>query len=591
MILKKGQSFDVWGSQEKKKKTAPLQPLSPATPAMPPQKKGRPLKAAPRNISGLKNQKVVTLDSDSDSDSEPVPDLDEQSDSDLDEDEDFGHAGDWAPHAGLKPSECDGYQSDAEIEGFDFTGDNEREWFEGMVKMGQDLGVSDDEADWLPWREKKLEKRKVERKVERKKGMDWWNEGMEERLTTDFAGISKPYATGPVMANKSARSQRRHAKSMHGQKDIRSFWTSLSTSQPASSANSDRSAAPSITTSDVPSPATSIASSSHGLSPAIDFESNPQSPSPPPPQVVPRVRSRSEASLADDDDDVIDGPYGHFGDGANAAGSGDDEGNGSDEEEDECFEALEAGGAEPRAKHEIRDWDKLRDQIKADLEKAKKKKHQASLAEINQMLIIRNFATLRLKGCGRMEASAEIARQWHEGEGAHFARQVRALARHYQLFEHLPPENRGSGGGQSLLTDERVQAAARHYLTNLKSGEVTPARFQRELNANIFPSLCINLDKSISTRTARRWLIKLGWRRTQLKKGVYMDGHERPDVVKYRQEVFLPAMAQYEKYMVQYLGPELTRVEPQLQPGERRIIVLMQDESCMHASEYKSSVW
>lgn len=70
-----------------------------------------------------------------------------------------------------------------------------------------------------------------------------------------------------------------------------------------------------------------------------------------------------------------------------------------------------------------------------------------------------------------------------------------------------------------------------------------------------------------------------------------MDGHEHPDVVKYRQEVFLPAMAQYEKYMVQYLGPELTRVEPQLQPGERRIIVLMQDESCMHASEYKSSVW
>lgn len=136
-----------------------------------------------------------------------------------------------------------------------------------------------------------------------------------------------------------------------------------------------------------------------------------------------------------------------------------------------------------------------------------------------------------------------------------------------------------------------MQAAARHYLTNLPSGEVTPTRFQNELNEKIFPSLCINLDKSISNRTARRWLIKLGWRRTRLKKGVYMDGHERPDVVKYRQDVFLPAMAQYERLMVHFIGPNLERVEPDLAPGEKRIIALMQDESTMHAGEYKSSVW
>lgn len=80
-------------------------------------------------------------------DSEPVPNLDEQPDTYLDEDEALEYAGDRAPHAGLKPSECDRYQLDAEIESFDFTGNNEQEWFEGMVKVGQDLGVSDDEAD------------------------------------------------------------------------------------------------------------------------------------------------------------------------------------------------------------------------------------------------------------------------------------------------------------------------------------------------------------------------------------------------------------------------------------------------------------
>ena len=35
-----------------------------------------------------------------------------------------------------------------------------------------------------------------------------------------------------------------------------------------------------------------------------------------------------------------------------------------------------------------------------------------------------------------------------------------------------------------------------------------------------------------------------------LKKGVYMDGHERPDVIDYQVNTFLPLMAQLEKWMV-----------------------------------------
>jgi len=35
-----------------------------------------------------------------------------------------------------------------------------------------------------------------------------------------------------------------------------------------------------------------------------------------------------------------------------------------------------------------------------------------------------------------------------------------------------------------------------------------------------------------------------------------MDGHERTDVVEYRNNVFLPAMAKFEARMVQYEGPD-----------------------------------
>jgi hypothetical protein len=161
---------------------------------------------------------------------------------------------------------------------------------------------------------------------------------------------------------------------------------------------------------------------------------------------------------------------------------------------------------------EIRGWDKLRDQIKKDL----KKKHTSlPLSHINQLMILRNFATLRMKGHSRILTSRQIAQQWHEktdGSSIHFARWVRSLARHYQIFEQLPVERRGgSKNAQSLLKDEAVRKAALSWLTEQAVGSITPLKFREGLNGVILPSLGITTKRPLCERTARRWLIKLGW--------------------------------------------------------------------------------
>src|ERR1700678_2159850 len=91
---------------------------------------------------------------------------------------------------------------------------------------------------------------------------------------------------------------------------------------------------------------------------------------------------------------------------------------------------------------EIQDWAALQTQIKAD---SKKKHKSMPLSQINQLMILRNFATLHLKGYRRIEASFEIARQWHEKDGSniHFSQRIHALACHYQIFKQLPKEHRG----------------------------------------------------------------------------------------------------------------------------------------------------
>ena len=61
-----------------------------------------------------------------------------------------------------------------------------------------------------------------------------------------------------------------------------------------------------------------------------------------------------------------------------------------------------------------------------------------------------------------------------------------------------------------------------------------------------------------------------------MRKGVYMDGHERPDVVQYWVNTFLPLMALQEKKMVEWIanGSKLVCVDPKLGPGEKRVIMV-----------------
>jgi hypothetical protein len=65
-------------------------------------------------------------------------------------------------------------------------------------------------------------------------------------------------------------------------------------------------------------------------------------------------------------------------------------------------------------------------------------------------------------------------------------------------------------------------------------------------------SSCVESRISGKTRcrTARLWLERLGFSWRKVQKGIYIDGHERSDVVCYRQEVFLPAFQEIRPYLV-----------------------------------------
>jgi hypothetical protein len=79
---------------------------------------------------------------------------------------------------------------------------------------------------------------------------------------------------------------------------------------------------------------------------------------------------------------------------------------------------------------------------------------------------------------------------------------------------------------------EEIKARMVEKGTSLKAEDLVEIVASPELQA-IFTRKGMT-KASISLKTAHRWLKKLGWTYKKLKNGMYIDGHERFDVVEYR---------------------------------------------------------
>jgi hypothetical protein len=91
---------------------------------------------------------------------------------------------------------------------------------------------------------------------------------------------------------------------------------------------------------------------------------------------------------------------------------------------------------------------------------------------------------------------------------------------------------------QTVLEDEEVlQEIQKELLAKLKAGFI---KAQDVCNIIVSEKLQILFSQlgihkpSISQSTAKRWLAKLKWRYSKMKNGMYIDGHERDDIVAYR---------------------------------------------------------
>lgn len=230
------------------------------------------------------------------------------------------------------------------------------------------------------------------------------------------------------------------------------------------------------------------------------------------------------------------------------------------------------------------------------------------------------FQLVVRKNYGGVEASI-IAAESHGFAKLHGSRLIRQWGNEWIKTQDLPTSKRGCHPKvASLLEDPDICAEIRSYLRSNKwatnprkfaefsaqkmlpkeadkylkqiTEKEMPRALKRHLELEIFPRIHMKVGRGISVSTARRWMHREGFQYMAYKKALYYDGHERPDVVHYRQNVFLPAMEKYRERLVEYqINNVMVEVIKQLPPGVRKLVLCAHDESTMQTNDGPKAGW
>ncbi|KAJ7869644.1 hypothetical protein B0H13DRAFT_2557516 [Mycena leptocephala] len=198
------------------------------------------------------------------------------------------------------------------------------------------------------------------------------------------------------------------------------------------------------------------------------------------------------------------------------------------------------------------------------------------------------------------EASMIVARS--QGHGPYRAQCIRSWIHTFLSSRKLPLHRYGQYHS-SILNDEDFSEAIKLHLQNVsgKDGHFTAQTLVDFVATDEIQQMLKQADiqkRTISVWTARRWLKHLDWRYGRRKNGMYVDGHEREDVVAYRAAFVKRWLEKYEPRMVEYNNDGNVKrtpvgyvLEGKLKGQPFRLILVTHDESTFYANDRHKDGW
>jgi hypothetical protein len=139
---------------------------------------------------------------------------------------------------------------------------------------------------------------------------------------------------------------------------------------------------------------------------------------------------------------------------------------------------------------------------------------------------------------------------------------------------------------------------AKKYAQNLVKNEM-PRGLKKYLETELFSRIHLKPKKGISIETAQCIMHVEGFKYSEHRKALFYDGHERPNVVDYRQNVFLPQITTLAPRIVHYgMDQDGKMVEIAETPEQKaawgdakRLILVPHDEMTSQANDGPKAAW
>jgi hypothetical protein len=186
-----------------------------------------------------------------------------------------------------------------------------------------------------------------------------------------------------------------------------------------------------------------------------------------------------------------------------------------------------------------------------------------------------------------VEASQQVAVA--KGRGSYYGKVLRHWIHMFIMDpKSLPTNAWGAGNICRLDTDDGLREELQNHLQSI--GKYVKAEDLVEYLGRHDTKIRYGATASISLATAKRWMVKLDYRWADTPSGQYVDGHEREDVVEYRQNVFLPAWFAKE-HQLRIWTEENMDQPASASDHERRTVAWLHDETVFSANDRRERRW
>jgi hypothetical protein len=181
-----------------------------------------------------------------------------------------------------------------------------------------------------------------------------------------------------------------------------------------------------------------------------------------------------------------------------------------------------------------------------------------------------------------------------KGRGKGQAESLRAWTREFLEDRTQLSINLYGSWNESVFEKGDLHRELEEHLLSLPRKEVRAEAVLRYMQ-NSEVQKKYRLQESISIKTANNWMGMMEFRWAPTKKGYYTDGHERKDVVTYRQAVFLPAIYKLLPDMQTYQKDNKLVEEPDNWPPECRhlpqVVLWIHYKSTFYANNRCDLCW